>query len=322
MLKQNDCLQIQSRFGSFEEFSQTLQGWGTEFTQIDCGLFCADIHQVVTPEVIILDASLNRRLIQCGTQPTGMRSFVIMAESATPFIWRKQEVTKDCLMVFPKGAELDASSLGGFHVYTLSLAEHLVEERLFQKMNPALTIKLNQGGLWKVKTSKLQALRCFVVSVTSEVKKRPELLTQPGFRQRLCDELLSYIFDSLNFSQEKILSLPFRKHARIVQGIEEWVREADTDGFSVNNLCKTLHVNERTLQRIFEQWYGVSPQQYLLAIRLNGVKRELRGGFAATTKISDIANLWGFWHMGKFAYYYRRQFFELPSETLASHRHK
>jgi AraC family transcriptional regulator, ethanolamine operon transcriptional activator len=33
--------------------------------------------------------------------------------------------------------------------------------------------------------------------------------------------------------------------------------------------------------------------------------------------IGDIANTWGFWHMGQFAADYRRQFGELPSETLA-----
>ncbi len=33
-------------------------------------------------------------------------------------------------------------------------------------------------------------------------------------------------------------------------------------------------------------------------------------------KISDIANLHGFWHMGKFAADYRGLFDELPSQTI------
>ena len=36
-----------------------------------------------------------------------------------------------------------------------------------------------------------------------------------------------------------------------------------------------------------------------------------------TEGVADIANGWGFWHMGQFAADYRRQFGELPSETLA-----
>jgi AraC-like DNA-binding protein len=31
--------------------------------------------------------------------------------------------------------------------------------------------------------------------------------------------------------------------------------------------------------------------------------------------ITDVANEWGFWHMGQFAADYQSQFGELPSET-------
>jgi len=78
-----------------------------------------------------------------------------------------------------------------------------------------------------------------------------------------------------------------------------------------------VHINERTLRRIFIEWYGVSPQQYLLAIRLNGVRKELIKPHSQTTLINDVASRFGFWHMGRFASYYKRQFSELPSETLS-----
>jgi len=59
----------------------------------------------------------------------------------------------------------------------------------------------------------------------------------------------------------------------------------------------------------------VTPKQYLQATRLGCVRKELcRNGSAV--KITDVAAEWSFWHMGKFAADYRRQFGELPSETL------
>lgn len=69
----------------------------------------------------------------------------------------------------------------------------------------------------------------------------------------------------------------------------------------------------------FRELFGVSPKRYLQAVRLNGVRRDL---LAATpeAKIADVANRWGFWHLGQFAADYRRQFDELPSETLAGRR--
>jgi AraC family ethanolamine operon transcriptional activator len=46
-----------------------------------------------------------------------------------------------------------------------------------------------------------------------------------------------------------------------------------------------------------------------------GARRDLRRA-PADAKVADIANLWGYWHLGKFAADYRDQFRELPSQTL------
>ena len=57
------------------------------------------------------------------------------------------------------------------------------------------------------------------------------------------------------------------------------------------------------------------PKQYLHARRLAGVRRELRLA-PSEVRVVDVANRWGFWHMGRFAADYRKQFGEQPSETL------
>jgi AraC-like DNA-binding protein len=62
--------------------------------------------------------------------------------------------------------------------------------------------------------------------------------------------------------------------------------------------------------------FGVSPKQYIQARRLNGVHRDLCKANLHGKRISDIANDWGFWHMGQFAADYRKFFGELPSEIL------
>jgi AraC family ethanolamine operon transcriptional activator len=59
----------------------------------------------------------------------------------------------------------------------------------------------------------------------------------------------------------------------------------------------------------------MTPKAYLTAMRLDGVRRHLVPG-EPTVKIADVANRWGFWHMGQFAADYRRHFGELPSQTL------
>ena len=74
----------------------------------------------------------------------------------------------------------------------------------------------------------------------------------------------------------------------------------------VRDVCRAAGVSWRTLDYAFREEFGVTPKSYLKAIQLNGVRRELRRTELAV--ISDVANRWGFWHMGQFAADYRRLF--------------
>jgi AraC family ethanolamine operon transcriptional activator len=77
-------------------------------------------------------------------------------------------------------------------------------------------------------------------------------------------------------------------------------------------VCRRVGASRRKLNYCFQEVLGSSPVKYLRAVRLNGVRRELRAGAAA---VQDVAARWGFWHLGQFAREYRQQFGELPSET-------
>lgn len=60
----------------------------------------------------------------------------------------------------------------------------------------------------------------------------------------------------------------------------------------------------------------MTPKALLTGQRLHGVHRELWNSDPSTTLVMDVANHWGFWHMGQFAADYCRFFGELPSATL------
>jgi AraC family ethanolamine operon transcriptional activator len=103
------------------------------------------------------------------------------------------------------------------------------------------------------------------------------------------------------------------KHLRRLAYIAEFGNESLT----VLDLCKA---SERTLRYAFQEHFGVSPKTYLSVYRLNKVRKELRNDHLASIKISDIANQWGFWHIGQFAADYRKLLGGLPSETRAYQR--
>jgi AraC family ethanolamine operon transcriptional activator len=85
---------------------------------------------------------------------------------------------------------------------------------------------------------------------------------------------------------------------------------------SVGELCRATRVSERTLRRAFLEKFEMPPKAYLKALRLLGAREELQTDRSSSVTITDVANHWGFWHMGQFAADYRRIYNELPSATL------
>ena len=87
----------------------------------------------------------------------------------------------------------------------------------------------------------------------------------------------------------------------------------------IQEICDSTGIAARTLERAFKESFGIGPKAYQQRQRLSAV-RELLLESAPDTVIADVANYWGFWHMGQFAKDYRALFDELPSETLANTR--
>lgn len=85
---------------------------------------------------------------------------------------------------------------------------------------------------------------------------------------------------------------------------------------TVKQLCSITGASERTLQYAFQEKYGLTPKTYIQAYRLNQVRKVLRASSVLSRRVVDVANDWGFWHMGQFAKDYQRLFGELPSATL------
>lgn len=87
---------------------------------------------------------------------------------------------------------------------------------------------------------------------------------------------------------------------------------------TVDDVCARLHLTRRTLQNHFLSVVGLSPADFLKAVRLNACRRQLRAASIHALSVQEVAAQWGFFHMGHFAHDYKEMFGELPSHTLRS----
>jgi transcriptional regulator GlxA family with amidase domain len=87
----------------------------------------------------------------------------------------------------------------------------------------------------------------------------------------------------------------------------------------VSDVAASCRIGVRALDRGFKKHLGVSPLQYMLDLRLQGVHDDLIAQRHGKT-VTDVAIYWGFSNLGVFAARYRERFGELPSETLRQSR--
>ena len=122
--------------------------------------------------------------------------------------------------------------------------------------------------------------------------------------------------DDHDSAEKECTSLRRRGFERALQVIEDRAPEAST---SVADLCKVAGVSQRTLEYAFLDYTNLTPKAYLKAKRYAELRRILATDRECLS-VMEAASRLGIFEFGRMAGEYRKQFGELPSETLASRR--
>ena len=309
---------VRNRFEDFDEFATAVRAWDLDFRQLDRGKSTPEFTQVIGSDVLFGYARFNRHYHQQGSTPLGMRTFALLEDAVSGVHWFGREVTPSSLLCFPASRDLESVSKPDFEVYTISFSEALLNKT-------ALAIGLSDLGSIMVEEDRvascdpalIQQLRYKLREIRSFAQRNTLYVNNPELSHALEGELPALILTALSNSLDINKSKPAQwKKQQALKKAHEYISELPNDPISVNALCEYTNVSLRTLESAFKEYYGVTPKNYLKATRLNGVYKELKQCDSRFTSITDIANKWGFWHMGQFASDYKRQFGELPSSTF------
>lgn len=138
-------------------------------------------------------------------------------------------------------------------------------------------------------------------------------LADPVVARALENRILDQILCSLKDTTPAVGTLGRHIGAKKAASI---LRERCAEDVSITDLCEATGASRRTLHLGFLELYCVPPMQYLKALRLSRVRRELSRA-DTEVRITDVATRWGFLHLGRFAADYCEFFGELPSAQKA-----
>ena len=137
-----------------------------------------------------------------------------------------------------------------------------------------------------------------------------------GMEQLLLDSFIGVLTAGRAISRDPTT----RSYGRIVARVREYIDAHLSRPISLDELCSVGCASKRTLHRAFLEVMGDTPQQFILKLRLNRIRRDLATDDEAERTVTVVSMRWGITELGRLAHRYREQFGELPSETLRRRR--
>jgi AraC family transcriptional regulator, ethanolamine operon transcriptional activator len=309
-----------SESSDLDEFISQLHGYRLDLMQTDRGPFTARSVQVQIGGMLLTTATCGRALVQSGLPPAGTTRFLLRT-STSPATWRRKPVGVGDLLVCGPRAEIDWVSAPGFAIAVAALPDDAVRRsaELLDYLPPS---EGSTSRIFRLERGEAHKLRAAFSRAMADIPDGSVEDDREVWAERRQEDLLRHMLRAVAGGNPA--DAPDRggdlHRRRAVELAVSAIKEQPREHLSVGELCRAAKVSERTLHYAFLERYGIPPARYIKMYRMNAVRRELARSQGSDSTIIDIANKWGFWHMGQFARDYRVLFGELPSETQRTRR--
>jgi AraC family ethanolamine operon transcriptional activator len=307
---------IEECFSDFDKFAEGVAAWDIDFKQLSSGRLGADLKQVLDPQLTLSTVRFDQRCLQNGASPAGMRTLGLMEANAPDNVFCGHHFHSGSLALISKSGEFESTSLKGFDICTISVAEDWLDKiaELHGYVPPSDCLPSGAAVL-PCEKRKLADARA-AASVFIDLSRRSRNCLIPvhimeAAREKLAVSLLSSLGSVRSFKPR-----PGRmRRYDTLRRAKSYIRAHLAEPVRIAQVAAALSISTRTLEMVFRDLAGTTPNEFIMTSRLYEVRRALRQA-DSDCQVSEIAGLWGFWHMGEFARVYRSRFGELPSKTL------
>ena len=147
-----------------------------------------------------------------------------------------------------------------------------------------------------------------------------EVESRPGYSYS-ADEIEAFetrVLDALRvqFEVPAPIDRPLTEYETIAFDVKDFILANLTEDCSVSRLTEKFSISDKSLEKYFSTLFGITPKKLITQLKLNQVHEELIFRDAREASVTDVAQRWGFSHLGRFANTYRDVFGTFPSEDL------
>ncbi len=294
------------------QFTARIRAFQLELLQIDHGKFSATGSQARVGDVLVGRAAFGPATVQTWTSPPCSLTLVVK-RTDTAVLWQGIDFRSSDVLLVGASTKVELAAKAGFGIAAATLFDvgsQRAEQRFGQNIFDRKLMLVRSQNLAALSTmrSEIDALLTRAPAWAAGVEDRTSAATDSN-------RLLSAAADAIA-NGTKVA--PLRRGTLRAQAIERAlraIREQPAEHLTLSDLCRITGMSERTLRIAFIERYMVPPARFMKAYRLNHLREDLAELAARGPRISQVANAWGFWHLGQLAHDYHEWFGELPSVT-------
>lgn len=306
-----------ARVDDVSELGNELAAWDAVYEQLSPGVFNGSIREIWIDERLeILWEVGSQAIWTAGSNVEGMVSLGVPVASGAAGIYCGVPLDDGAVSFLPAGKEFEIYCRGRMDIVSATIGETLLAEFAAGE-SLQLADRMFRQPLVRQHPLQAAKLRRGLAEIVRAVHLHPELLKIDASRKAMRDCVLTLALEAFDVNAKRMSwNLHPSAKAWIVRTIREHALAHPEDQLNIGDLCRFYRISRRSLQYAFEELTGMGAVQFLRNVRLNAVRREIRRCASDPAEsIAGIAARWGFWHLPRFAEYYRGLFGELPSET-------
>lgn len=302
-----------------DEHAAALQAWDQTYNQLSPGAFMGALQQIWLGNIHVFRETTNRAVTQSGLPTRDCFVIGVPLRMSDTALFGNQIVIPDSFFMFRATDGFSLRTPEFFDVIGIAIPEPDMAAALGSRLEGEMRILLSGAPMvfMPPKPALAEFRRCLVSLFDPDCLQPPNRLADATYWRGLSDSVVGHLVNLLQTALRAPPPTPsFPGRCRVVEQAVAFALARGAEPVTVSELCAKTRVSRRMLNYCFQDVLNTNPVHYLKAIRLNGVRRDLRQADPVPGVIRDVAGRWGFWHFSRFASEYRSLFGELPSDTL------
>ena len=307
---------VDQRFDDFDAQSGQLAGHDQEYVQLSPGAFRGRFVSAFLGGGTSLHLeTANRALAQRVGCPNGLISLGLVVGHGPSFRANGVELGGDQLLITNPGCELSLHSPAGGKILAICIEQSALDRvaaggELPRPLDPSA------GRIAVIEAPVLAArLRGAALDLLRAVRARG----RPAVRGNVARPLAAAIeaeFALHEAVRDRWTSGPRAGDYRTFVKAKAVMATGAMAEFDYARLSEATSRSARSIQLAFLRHAGITPLRYFRSVKLTEARRALLSCRKGQRTVGDIAAECGFWCHSRFAQLYRRQFGELPSQTM------